>query len=546
VFIVRAVLSLVLLVTVVAAVSPVANPVPLAASEISVSRYDMLRTGVATDVGAITTPIVRWTFRTNGTVATSPLAADLDGDGSVEVILGEFKPGDAGDGSRLGYVLDGAGNAEYTVPMRHNSAAAAAADFDGDGALELLFSEGSHSDVSGGLGFAAFNGEDGSALWRFETPFDGGEGFFASPAFADVDGDGRLDLIAGSMDHTAYALRGTDGSVLWRSLRFEHYVRHSTPMADLDGDGALEATFATEAGVVHTLDATSGAQEWTVDLGDIVAATPSIGDFDGDGNLEVAYALVVAGGHAVLRGDGSLVWQNPVHDFSYRGAALVDVDGDGLVDLVDGDSNDPSVTAYRGTDGAVLWDVPLAAAWASGPIVAADTDGDGAMEVLVSSDAGLQALDAATGATEWFLPLPPVRGEPLVKDIDGDGLAEILVGAGDGQLYALGTPPSVAATLRVEPRTLNLRSNGRWVNAQIEFAEPVAGLVDPATVALEGVPADRVDVQGNTTIHAKFPRDALIDALSPGESVEMCATGVLTDGRTFRACDVIRVIRPGK
>src|SRR3990170_4443733 len=297
VFIVRALLTVVLLATVIAATTPTLGPGTLASSEIAVSRYDMLRTGVATEVGAITTPVVRWTFQTNGTVATSPLAADLDGDGAVEIFLGEFKPGDAGDGSRLGYVLDGAGHVEYTVPMRHNSAAAAAADFDGDGALEVLFSEGSHSDVGGGLGFAAFNGEDGSALWRFETPFDGGEGFFASPA-----------------------------------------------IADLDGDGALEVTLATEAGIVHTLDAMSGAEEWTVDLGDIVAATPSVGDFDGDGSLEIAYALVVAGGHAVLRGDGSLVWQNPVHDFSYRGSALVDVDRDGLVDLIDGDSNDPSVT----------------------------------------------------------------------------------------------------------------------------------------------------------------------------------------------------------
>ncbi len=40
--------------------------------------------------------------------------------------------------------------------------------------------------------------------------------------------------------------------------------------------------------------------------------------------------------------------------------------------------------------------------------------------------------------------MPPIRGEPLVRDIDGDGLAEILVGAGDGRLYVLGaaTPPS--------------------------------------------------------------------------------------------------------
>ena len=429
------------------------DPSQAAGGDVAVSRYNMMRTGVATDVGAITTPVVLWTFATNGTVATSPLAADVDGDGSVEIVLGEFKPGDAADGSRLGYILDGSGNVRYTIPLRHNSVAAAVADLDGDGENDLVYSEGSHSDVAGGIGFAVFHGADGSPTWRFTTPFDGGEGFFASPALTDVDGDGKLDLVAGSMDHTAYALRGTDGSVLWRSPRLDHYVRHSTPLADLDGDGDLEVTFHTEAGSVYTLDARSGTPEWSVDLGDIVAATPAVADLDGDGRLDVVYSLVVDGGVAALRGDGSLLWQQLVHDFSYRSPALIDVDGDGLVDVVEGDSDDPAVTAYRGTDGAILWDVPIAASWASGPIVAADTDGDGRMEILVGSDAGLQALDAATGATDWSMPLPPIRGEPLVRDIDGDGLAEILVGAGDGRLYVLGVP---------EPAAFAPRTIGYW------------------------------------------------------------------------------------
>jgi outer membrane protein assembly factor BamB len=530
-----------------AAWTPVPTPAtpgsgPAAVGEIVVGRYDLQRTGVASDVGAITSPIVRWTFRTNGTIATSPLAADLDGDGAIEIFLGEFLPTDAADGSRQGYVLDGQGHLEHSVPMRFNGVAAAAADLDGDGRMEFLFSEGSHSDVSGGIGYAAFNGEDGTPLWTFTTPFFGGEGFFASPALTDVDGDGRLDLIAGSMDHTVYALRGADASVLWRTPGLEHYVRHSTPMADLDGDGDPDVTVQTEAGTVHTFDAVRGTESWSRDLGDIVASTPAIGDLDGDGRLDLVYALVVQGGHVALSGDGDVLWRNEAHDFAYRSPALVDVDGDGLVDVVDGDSDDPSITAYRGTDGSVLWEMGLAAPWASGPIVAADTDGDGAMEILAGSDAGLTALDAATGATEWFLPLPSIRGEPLVKDVDGDGLAEILVGAGDGQLYVLGTPEPADATLRVEPRTLNLGSKGRWVNAHLTFDEPVAKDVVAESLRLEGIPADRVQVHGTTTIHAKFSREALVKILEPGDRVEVCATGVLTDGRTFRACDTIRVL----
>jgi len=321
---------------------------------------------------------------------------------------------------------------------------AAIADLDGDGRPEIVFAEGSHSDQPGSLGYRVVHGVDGSPAWTFTTPFIGGEGFFASPAVADVDGDGKLDLLAGSMDHSVYALRGTDGAVLWHVAGLEHYVRNSPPIADFDGDGRLEITVQTEAAVVHTYDALTGREKWSIDLGDIVASTPAVGDLDGDGRPEIVYSMVVQGGVVALHGNGTLMWRNVAHDFSYRGPTLVDVNGDGRPDVVEGDTDDPSVTAYRGTDGAILWETHLPGPWASGPLVTADIDGDGTPEILSGSDAGLIALDAQTGAILWTFRMPPIRGEPLVRDIDGDGLAEILVGAGDGRLYVLGaaTPPS--------------------------------------------------------------------------------------------------------
>jgi len=461
-------------------VSAIALPAQAApspdATGIAVGRYNLLRSGVATDVGSITDPAIRWTFGTNGAIATSPLAADLDGDGGLEIFLSEWKPGPAADGSRLGYVLDAAGGLRYTVPLRFNAFAAAAADLDGDGRMELLFAEGSHSDVDGGIGYRAFNGEDGSPLWSFATPFYGGEGFFASPALADLDGDGRLDLIAGSMDHTVYALRGIDGSVLWRSPVLEHYIRHSTPIADFDGDGRLEVTVHTEAGIVHTFDAATGVEEWSVDLGNIVAATPAVGDLDGDGRLEIVYSLAYEGGVAALHGDGTSMWQNPRNDLAYRGPTLVDVDRDGRLDVVEGDSDDLSVSAYRGLDGAILWTQALSGMWASGPLVSADVDGDRGMEILVGSDLGLSSLDAATGAVEWTFALPRVRGEPLFQDIDGDGRAEILVGGGDGRLYALGNAAPRAVKTKALHGIATLKdqamARGDWAFARsLEDAE---------------------------------------------------------------------------
>src|SRR3990170_1092826 len=171
-----------LIVLVALSASPQAvSPEPAAGLPIVVPRYNLLRTGVATDVGAIVTLTVRWTFQTNGTVATSPLVADVDGDGKAEVVLSEAKPLAAADGSRLGYVLDATGRAERTVPLRYDASVAAIADLDGDGMPEIVFAEGSHSDQPGSLGYRVVHGVDGSAAWTFTSPFFGGEGFFASP-----------------------------------------------------------------------------------------------------------------------------------------------------------------------------------------------------------------------------------------------------------------------------------------------------------------------------------------------------------------------------
>jgi len=134
--------------------------------------------------------------------------------------------------------------------------------------------------------------------------------------------------------------------------------------------------------------------------------------------------------------------------------------------------------------------------------------------------------------TIWFYEVLPEEWRP-----PGWVPTDIKIGDCDGDS---------TATLRVTPRTLDLRSHGQWVTAWLAFSEPVADAVDPASLLLNGIPAARAWVENETTLMAKFHRDELAGVLSTGPSVPLRVSGTLADGRAFEAFDLIRVIDPGR
>ena len=104
-------------------------------------------------------------------------------------------------------------------------------------------------------------------------------------------------------------------------------------------------------------------------------------------------------------------------------------------------------------------------------------------------------------------------------------------------------------TVSVHPRTLNLRSGGRWITVKITLP---AG-VDPQDLDITTV---RLWVDGEALeplwgeacddcVMIKFSRDALQELVSPGEEVEITVTGELPGGGSFEDTDTITVINPG-
>jgi len=112
----------------------------------------------------------------------------------------------------------------------------------------------------------------------------------------------------------------------------------------------------------------------------------------------------------------------------------------------------------------------------------------------------------------------------------------------------------IPATVDFDPDTLNRKSQGNWVTVYIELPEGFdVNDIDISTVLLNGeVPAEEqpteigdYDDDGIPDLMVKFDRLATIEAIGPGQTVDIMITGELTDGTPLEGSDEIRALFGG-
>jgi len=262
----------------------------------------------------------------NGDSSFSTAAcADLNRDGYQEIIIGADISGGGvlPDGTRpqdggFLYIFDKDGN---ILVRRHFPeiifASPAVGDLDGDGDLEIVSGTGwywwqVHGRTEQPYVYAFDTGQvfnsslrysDTAKLpylpgWPQPTDYPG----TSSPALADLDGDGDLEIIIGTghPDLQNDTLPGAGSVYAWhhtgqlvsgwpihpKNQYNNDYPIHSSPtVADVDNDGVLEVLFSM-IWDVQVYNANGTFQE-RLATGWSVFASPAIGDTDGDGKIEV-------------------------------------------------------------------------------------------------------------------------------------------------------------------------------------------------------------------------------------------------------------------
>jgi hypothetical protein len=264
-----------------------------------------------------------WPQHVFDTVWSSPSTGDLDHDGQLEVVVGVDSHADPYFGSIDGGALyvfraDGTEYPGFPIYMPENfESIPALADLDGDGYLDIIIGGGSYYD-HGPAGYKVH------AVNRFGQPLPGwpvstGGHVTGSPAIADLNRDGRPDVVVGGLDQKMYAWSSNGQPIAGFPVTLRNYLgatyrAQSAIVADANGDGKPEI-FTNYGWEVTELDA-SGRQITSDGAGGnpsgkptfftnyTIDSTPAIVDLNGDGKLE----LVAASGEGGANGGRATVY----------------------------------------------------------------------------------------------------------------------------------------------------------------------------------------------------------------------------------------------
>jgi hypothetical protein len=346
-----------------------------------------------------------------GVIGGSVITADFNGDGKADVLTpsGGVFLGNA-DGTLTPTATVSLGTTAQNCPKPTCVilfSVLAVGDFNGDGKPDILVQQAPTSST----GVSVFPGRgDGT----FSSPINSNPGVsIGNIRLADVNGDGKLDLVFVSITHTT--------NQVYVSL------------------GAGDGTFGT-------------VTAYTVFSGGASVVEIVTGDFNGDGKIDVAASGNIdnaVGPIGVLFGNGDGTFATPavtsVGVNAPNGLAVADFNGDGKLDLVlagEQLSDHTQQTYFLPGKGDGTFQTPSIIAPGSGAVAVGDVNGDGKLDVVVSASPFFETLLGNGNGTFQQKAAYPSSNlgafSVAIADFNGDGKldisdgASVIYGKGDG------------------------------------------------------------------------------------------------------------------
>lgn len=377
--------------------------------------------------------------------------ADFNGDGKPDIVTADTRPGSFT--KEVSFLRnEGAGafsvQAESAVGVAFSSLTPV--DIDDDNDIDLVATDCHNT----GMASVLLNQGAGSFAPQMEGEATTSNSYNVgvapvSIAAGDLDGDGRMDLVAAnSGGGTVSVLLNQGGGGLASEVSYDvGSVPESAVVGDLDEDGVPDIVVANRGSESLSVLLGHGDGTFADQVVDSVGPEPravAVSDLDGDGHsdLLVAFGALFLeeepSDHAVAvllgHGDGTFA-EAVTYPVGADPLSLItaDLDADGHPDVVatSGSSESVSILLNRG-DGIFAEFVAYPVSALPSSVVAADFDGDGDVDLAVAnrgSDAVSLLLNSGDGefAPQALLNAGSEPSALSAADLDGDGDSDLIV-----------------------------------------------------------------------------------------------------------------------
>ena len=283
---------------------------------------------------------------------------------------------------------------------------------------------------------------------------------------ADVDGDGKVDLVVANNDGDNVSVLWGDGNGGFLDSGAPFMVEegggpYALAVGDFNNDGKLDIVTSNEDGDTVSVLLNQGNRAFATAVSTDTGGSPQaivVGDFDGDGLPDVATANNFDGTVSILHDteNGTLFLAQTVTigaDTEPVGLALADLNGDGRSDLVvtnsagGGTAGNGSVSVLKGVAGGMFEAQPeillpgdcSTSACVPVAVAVADLNGDSKPDIIVANNEDDTVSVLLGNCDLTFNPLGnvPVDASPewvVAADFNRDGRMDIATSSDFGNI----------------------------------------------------------------------------------------------------------------